>query len=91
MPTSERLVDQKLGTAIQACLRRAGVHPALVHAFRRTFLLVTPFNLETLPLARLAEWRAAVAEVSPEVAMGEWLLSTAEVLIVESELERLLG
>ena len=43
-------------------LKRAGVNPALIHAFEQTGLLVTEDNQHLIPDKDLRAWQAAVAE-----------------------------
>lgn len=43
-------------------MERAGIHPRLIHACRRTGLLVSEENLDRLGPLELAEWMAALEE-----------------------------
>jgi hypothetical protein len=43
-------------------MRRAGLDPALIHAFEKTGLLVTEANRHLIPEKDLQEWSAAIAE-----------------------------
>jgi hypothetical protein len=43
-------------------MRRAGLDPALIHAFEKTGLLVTEENQHLIPTRDLQAWFAAVAE-----------------------------
>jgi hypothetical protein len=43
-------------------MKRAGIDPALIHAFERTGLLVTEDNQHLIPAKELQAWQAAVAD-----------------------------
>lgn len=43
-------------------MEEAGIHPRLIHAYRRTGLLVSEENINRLGPRELAEWRTALEE-----------------------------
>ena len=43
-------------------LRRAGAPPQILHAYKRTGLLVTEESKSHIPRDRLSEWKAAIDE-----------------------------
>jgi len=43
-------------------MRKAGIHPAFIHAFEKTGLIVTEENKDKIPDVDLAEWQAAIDE-----------------------------
>jgi hypothetical protein len=45
---------------IVQAMKRAGIHPALIHAFEQTGLLVTEDNQHLIPDTDLRAWQAAV-------------------------------
>ena len=51
-----------LETALLEAMHRAGVHPALIHAYQRTGRIVAAENMEHLTQEELEEWHAAVDE-----------------------------
>jgi integrase len=53
---------QRAQSIIADAMQAAGVHPRLVHAFRRTGLLVSEDNIELVPEQDLAAWQAALEE-----------------------------
>ena len=61
-------------------MRQAGLHPAMIHAFEKTGLLVTEENQHLLSEKDLAEWEAAIDEYEarpgndapPEDEENEW-------------------
>ncbi len=57
MPRTEHLEAE-----IVQAMRKSGVHPAAIHAFEKTGLLVADGNRDKFSEADLAEWDAAVEE-----------------------------
>jgi hypothetical protein len=53
---------EKVTADIVRAMEAAGVHPRLIHAYRRTGLLVSEDNVDRLGPRELAEWRAALEE-----------------------------
>jgi hypothetical protein len=47
-------------------MRRAGLNPALIHAFEQTGLLVTEDNQHLIPEKHLRAWQAAIAEYNAQ-------------------------
>jgi hypothetical protein len=57
--------------ALVAAMEAAGIHPALVHAFRVTGMLVSEDNQDLWTRAELDRWSAAVAAYRPGVRVDE--------------------
>ena len=56
---------------IALAMKNAGLHPALIHAFERTGLLVTEDNQHLIAETDLQAWYAAVAEYDAEHHSGQ--------------------
>lgn len=52
-------------------MKKAGIDPALIHAFEKTGLIVTEDNQDLLSDADLTEWEAAVQEYRSKHAAGD--------------------
>jgi hypothetical protein len=57
-----RAVDAEFDAAMVAVMKRAGVHPSLIHAFQRTGRIVSRDNQQDLTKADLREWEDAIDE-----------------------------
>jgi integrase len=64
------LEAEGVAAEVVKAMEEAGIHPRLVHAFRRTGLLVTEENIDRLGPRELAEWKAALEEYDDLIGLS---------------------
>ena len=57
-----KITEEHLRTETLAAMKRADTPPAIVYAYRKTGLLLMEEMQDNYPPARVAEWKAAIAE-----------------------------
>ena len=57
-----KITEEHLPTETLAAMKRADTPPAIVYAYRKTGLLLMEEMQDNYPPARVAEWKAAIAE-----------------------------
>jgi hypothetical protein len=65
---------------VLAAMESAHIHPALIHAFRRTGILVSDENQDLWTRAELDRWTEAVAGYRPDEPAGEAVPASARLV-----------